>query len=91
MHGGHSIRVILARFFLLILMIRKSNLLVWNCQEAGHPRFHRCWKKYLRDFDSDVVILVETRVSGCTTACVVRRIGFSNSYRIEACGYMGGI
>ncbi|KAG8472266.1 hypothetical protein CXB51_034472 [Gossypium anomalum] len=69
----------------------KSRILVWNCQGAGHPKFHRFLKEYLRDFDPDIVILVETRVSGRKADCVVGKIGLPYSYRIEARGFAGGI
>lgn len=50
--------------FLFICFIMKSNIIVWNFQGAGHPNFHRFLKEYLREFDLDIVVLVETRTSG---------------------------
>lgn len=48
-------------------------------------------KEYLREFDPDVVVLVETRVSGFRANRVVQSIGFSFSHRVEARGFSGGI
>lgn len=69
----------------------KSNILVWNCQGAANPRFHRVIKEYLRDFDPKMVILVETKVSGIQAGSVNKRIRLTNSHRVEAKGFSGGI
>lgn len=48
-------------------------------------------KEYLREFNPDIIVLVETIISGPKAVNVIRRIGFSNSHRVEARGFSGGI
>lgn len=49
--------------------------------------FHRILKEYLRDFDLEMIVLVETIVSGAQADDVVRKVSFPNSHRIEAKGF----
>lgn len=53
--------------------------------------FHKVLKDYLRDFDPELVVLVETKVSGSQAKDVVWRINLPNSHRIEAKGYSSKI
>lgn len=46
-----------------IFYIMKTDFFVWNSQGIDNPRFHKVLKEYWRDFNPDVVVLVETRVS----------------------------
>lgn len=69
----------------------KANIFFWNLQGVGNPKFHRVLKEYLRDFDFEVVVLVETRVSGPVADKVIRSVGIPNSHRVEARGFSGGI
>ncbi|KAH1108355.1 hypothetical protein J1N35_012123 [Gossypium stocksii] len=69
----------------------KSDIIVWNCQDTGHPNFHRFLKEYLREFDLRVVVLVETRVSRVKVDKVIKNIGMVNSHRVETCGFSRGI
>lgn len=71
--------------------IMKSYILMWNCQGVGNPKFHIFLKEYLRDFDPDVVVLVETRISGIKAEKVIRNIGWLKSHRVEARGFSGRI
>lgn len=69
----------------------KSDILVWNCQGVGNLKFHRFLKEYLRDFDLDIVVLVEIRVNELRADNVIKSIGFPNSHKVEAMGFSGGI
>lgn len=42
----------------------KTDVFVWNCQGVANPKLHKILKEYIQEFDPDVVVLVETRVSG---------------------------
>ncbi|TYG62082.1 hypothetical protein ES288_D07G199100v1 [Gossypium darwinii] len=48
----------------------KNDIIVWNCQGVEYQNFYKFLKEYLRDFDPDVVVLVEIRVSGVKVARV---------------------
>lgn len=45
----------------------------------------------MRNFDLEVVMLVETQISGFKVKNVIKRIELPNSYRVEARGFSGGI
>lgn len=45
---------------LAFIYFMKSDIFVWNCQGAGNLNFHRFLKEYLRGFDLDILLLVET-------------------------------
>lgn len=76
---------------LLILYFMRFYILVWNYQDATNPKFHRVMKEYLRGFDPNLVILVETRVNGFQANSVVRSIEMLNSHIVEAKGFSDGI
>lgn len=53
----------------------KVDVVVWNCQGAGNPKFYTIMKEYMREFDPTLVVLVETRVSGQTAEWAIKKIG----------------
>ncbi|MBA0583364.1 hypothetical protein Gorai_014224, partial [Gossypium raimondii] len=60
-------------------------------QTSGfHGKAVQVEEEYLRDFDLDVVVLIETRASGIKAECVVKNIGLSNSHKV-ANGFWRGI
>ncbi|GMI90895.1 hypothetical protein HRI_002758800 [Hibiscus trionum] len=67
------------------------NLFVWNVQGCGSRNFVRVTKQYIRDYRPDVCVFVEPRVSGRRASQIISSLGIPNSYRIEACGFSGGI
>lgn len=48
-------------------------------------------KEYRTDFGPNLVCLLETRVSSVRAYDVITKFGFSNSFRVEANGFAGGI
>lgn len=76
---------------LLLIIFMKSNIFVWNCQEARNPKFYRILNEYLREFNPELVVLVETKVSGVIAENVIRSIGLPFSHRVEAKQFSGGI
>lgn len=68
-------------FFPLFFM--KTDLLVWNVQGAASRNFSRVMKEYLCDYKPDMVVLVETRVSGVIANRVIFTLGMSKSHRVE--------
>ncbi|KAL4347365.1 hypothetical protein GQ457_17G005960 [Hibiscus cannabinus] len=67
------------------------NVIVWNAQGCGSCKFIRVAKQYIRDHHPDVFVFVETRISGSNASDVIARLGFDNSFRVEAAGFSGGI
>lgn len=66
-------------------------ILVWNCRGAGSKRFHGVIMDLLYLYKPDIVVLLETWVSGEKADKVVRGLGFPSSHRVEPQGYSGGI
>lgn len=65
--------------------------LIWNCQGAAQGKFHSVLKSLIKDQKISLLVLVEPRVSGRSADKVIKRLGFPNSFRIEASGFSGGI
>lgn len=81
-------------FYLFFSVMVKSEIIVWNCQGAGYPNFHRIMKEYIREFNPSVVVLQETRTSSISSHVaerVIKNIGWKFSHRVKACGFSGGI
>lgn len=68
----------------------KSDI-IWNVQGAANPNFHKLMKEYLHDFDPDLEVLVETKLSGVQANRVVKSIGMPKSHKVEAKGFSCGI
>ncbi|KAK8671094.1 hypothetical protein V6N13_037702 [Hibiscus sabdariffa] len=64
---------------------------VWNDQGCGSRNFIRVTREYIRDHHPDICVFVETRLSCSRAAKVIASLGFSNSFRVEALGFTGGI
>lgn len=47
-------------------------------------------KEYLREYSLDMVVIVETRVSGTIVNSVISALGMSKSHRVKARGFSGG-
>ncbi|TYH50385.1 hypothetical protein ES332_D10G202900v1 [Gossypium tomentosum] len=55
----------------------------WNCQGAGHPRFDRIVKEYIREHKQCIMTLVKTRLSEEKVDKVIAKLGFPFSHRIK--------
>ncbi|XP_039002736.1 uncharacterized protein LOC120129249 [Hibiscus syriacus] len=62
-----------------------------NYQGAESPKFRRHLREHCRESRPDLVALLETRISGINADKVIWRLGFQNSFRVEAHGFSGGI
>lgn len=69
----------------------KSNFLVWNVQGAVSLNFPKVMKEYMHEFNPNMMVLVETRVSGAATNQVIFNIGMLKSHRVVAKGFSGWI
>lgn len=47
--------------------------------------------EYRKEFHPEVLCLIETRVSGCLADDIVTKLGYCNSFRVEANDFAGGI
>ncbi|KAL8139423.1 LOW QUALITY PROTEIN: hypothetical protein V2J09_005444 [Rumex salicifolius] len=67
------------------------NCLLWNCRGANKPNFRRSIRYIMKKFDTDVLALFETHAAGNRADCICRRLGFDNSFRVDAQGHSGGV
>ncbi|KAK9158230.1 hypothetical protein Scep_004804 [Stephania cephalantha] len=85
----------LARFGVLpihvMMLIMSISFLVWNCQGAADAKLHRVLKTLCAIHKLELLVLLETRISGDQADKVIRKLGFQKSHRIEARGFSGGI
>ncbi|TYI98568.1 hypothetical protein E1A91_D01G223400v1, partial [Gossypium mustelinum] len=66
-------------------------ILFWNCQGTVSPSFSRILKNIILNHKLNVVILMETRGSGCKVDNFIRRTVFKCSFHVEACEFSRGI
>ncbi|CAN1182866.1 hypothetical protein LINPERHAP2_LOCUS36213 [Linum perenne] len=66
-------------------------LISWNCRGAGNDRFLSAFKSYILEFNPNVVILVEPKISGDNSVRVCRKLGFDAFLRVKVVGFSGGI
>ncbi|KAJ4833138.1 hypothetical protein Tsubulata_006247 [Turnera subulata] len=67
------------------------SILTWNCQGAGKRKFPRLCRDFCRNNKPDLLVILEPRISGKRADYVIKKLGFSNSHRVEARGFAGGI
>lgn len=67
------------------------NILVWNCQRAGNKKFLLLMRDIVRLHALDVLVVLESRISGDKAAKVIAYLGFNHSVRMDAQGFLGGI
>lgn len=65
----------LPRFISSTQLFMKSDIIVWNCQGAASVNFHKVLKEYFREFNPNLVVLVETKVSSIQGNRVIQSIG----------------
>lgn len=66
-------------------------ILAWNHRGAGSSRFGRALRQYFRDYNPDIVIILEPRISGSQAARVMRRFRDFSKEKVDAQGFSGGI
>lgn len=75
------------RFVFVAFMI----LMTWNCQGAGSKEFLRAAHLLINTHKLDILVLLETKVSGARANEVCKNLRFDSWFRIESIGYSGGI
>ncbi|TYH80005.1 hypothetical protein ES332_D03G103400v1 [Gossypium tomentosum] len=73
------------------LLFMDTKLMFWSCQGVGHPHFHRFIKEYTKELSPDLVGFFYTRISDSRVDDVIEKLGFQNSFKIEAIGFSWGI
>lgn len=68
-----------------------TKILCWNCQGVDHSRFQSFVKEYCKEFSPSLLYLLETQISGVRANNVIAKLGFVNSFRVEANGFASGI
>ncbi|KAK8656427.1 hypothetical protein V6N13_098379 [Hibiscus sabdariffa] len=61
----------------------QGDMLSRGLKGAGNHVFRRHFKEFMRNHRPQLVSLMETHLSGTRADNVIRRLGFTNSYRIE--------
>ncbi|KAK3230979.1 hypothetical protein Dsin_002860 [Dipteronia sinensis] len=64
---------------------------VWNVRGAGKQLFSTNIVDLRRLYQFDILAIFEPRISGSKASSVIRNIGFSNSFVVDAAGFSGGI
>ncbi|CAN1744115.1 LINE-1 retrotransposable element ORF2 protein, partial [Linum perenne] len=62
-----------------------------NCRGAGSKSFLNALNFYLQNHKPAIVVILEPRISGLRGQTVRKKIGFQNSFVVEAEGFRGGI
>ncbi|KAG7558925.1 Ribonuclease H-like superfamily [Arabidopsis thaliana x Arabidopsis arenosa] len=58
---------------------------------ANKPNFRRSIRYLLKKFETDILALFETHAEGERAGRICQRLGFENSFRVDAIGQSGGI
>ncbi|KAL8153540.1 hypothetical protein V2J09_011300 [Rumex salicifolius] len=68
-----------------------DELYLWNCRGANKPNFRRVVRYLLKKFDVGILALFETHAAGVKADSICARLGFDNSFRVDAQGQNGGV
>ncbi|KAK7250655.1 hypothetical protein RIF29_33213 [Crotalaria pallida] len=67
------------------------NSIIWNCRGAGNKLFPGLIRDCKRMYNIDFLAILVQRISGDKASSVIRRLGFDDSFRVDAVGFSGGI
>lgn len=76
---------------LVLLLISMINIISWNCRGAGACSFPRLIQEIKVNYNIQVLIITEPRVSGSRANSIIAKLGYDKNYRMEATGFSGGI
>ncbi|KAA3454599.1 Retrovirus-related Pol polyprotein LINE-1 [Gossypium australe] len=68
-----------------------TNLSGRNEEGKCQDKFYSCLSEYNEEHRPDIICLVEPRVSGNKANCIIGKLGFNYSHRVEAVGFSGGL
>jgi len=69
----------------------EMNIIAWNCRGLGNVKAVPSIKDMVRVYKSDIVILIETLVSGNKISDLCYTIGFDNHFSVDRIGRSGGL
>lgn len=72
-------------------LMNTKNILCWNCRGAGNQRFARSIREMKRNYNPEIIALLETRVSGEIADNACRGTSMRSWFRTKADGFSGGI
>lgn len=67
------------------------SVFLWNCWGVGSKYFVRHVLQYIRQFNSNILVLVETRVPSSHIDFSLHKSSFIDFSASKACGFAGGI
>ncbi|CAN1125969.1 LINE-1 reverse transcriptase homolog [Linum perenne] len=67
------------------------NIIAWNCRGAAHKEFESSFKFIVSQNSASLVFIFEPRISGAHARQVIRTLGFTSSFIVDAVGFSGGI
>ncbi|KAA8521066.1 hypothetical protein F0562_011782 [Nyssa sinensis] len=71
--------------------IFSMKIISWSCIVAGSVQFHHTFRELMRNYNPDVVILLETTVQSCGVLSFFNDLGLQRNFIIEEDGRSGGI
>lgn len=77
-------------FCFLLFGVFFMKIFSWNCQGATSYRFRRALLLLVNKVKTDLVGLLELRISGFTADKAYKNFGFDNWIRVEVVGFSGG-
>lgn len=67
------------------------NIIAWNCRGALKPSFQNHLRELVRDHDSAILIVMETRIGGERAREITDRLSFDGAIHSDTIGFAGGL
>lgn len=67
-------------FFKFFMMNSNLSLFVWNCHRCANVKFPHIFREYNMDFRSNIVSILEPKVSGDRMDEIISKLRFHYSY-----------
>ncbi|XP_060675556.1 uncharacterized protein LOC132804988 [Ziziphus jujuba] len=67
------------------------NIFIWNVRGAGNQHFIRSTKTYIRQYNANILVLMETKIGGIQADKYLAKIGCSKAIKFDPIGFSGGI
>lgn len=72
-------------------MKAKLSVFVWNFQGCASRKFSHIFREYNEEHKSDIISLLEPKVSGNKADEIIAKFELQHSHRVKAKGYLSGI
>ena len=77
-------------FFAFVYFMTIS-IMYWNVQGAASANFRRSFRTIIKNYNTSLVVLMESHISGIKADEFIKKSGFDKSHRVEVVGFSGGI